>query len=65
MYKIKLPVNNGSRDLYLQTLRKNDIHVYKAKLTGHWHLSFKVLVSENSLDINYTTVSSYPYMYII
>ena len=31
----------------------------------HWHLSFKVLVSENSLDVNYTTVSSYPYMYII
>ena len=31
----------------------------------HWHLSFKALVSENSLDVNYTTVSSYPYMYII
>ena len=32
---------------------------------SHWHLSFKVLVSENSLDVNYTTVSPYPYMYII
>ena len=33
--------------------------------SDHWHLSFKVLVYKNLLDVNYTTVSSYPYMYII